>query len=74
MMIILIIVGWVVCGILAQGMCRYNFAQKVSPKKVYGPSILLLSILMVSGPFGILSEISICILYRTWGLKFKYDE
>ena len=73
-LVILGIICWCVCGVVSQGMCRYNFAQTVSPEKKWGPNVSLLTIIAILGPGGLLICTIICAVDNTWGLKFKYDK
>lgn len=73
MEITLIVIGWLICGVLAQGMCRYNFV-KISQIRIYKPSAWLLWALLACGLLGLLGAVIICASDRTWGLKFRYKE
>lgn len=69
-MVILIIMGWLACGILARGLLRYNYAQFIAGP-VRGVCILVLWLATLTGPLGLLIAITICTIEWTWGLKFK---
>lgn len=70
----LVVIGWLICGILAQGMCRYNYAETISPEKKWGPSSIILMSLTLLGPFSLFVVAMACFADGTWGLKFRYPE
>ena len=65
LIVILVILGWLIHGILAQGMCRHNLAQKNSK-----PQKELLYLLLLLGPFNLIVATIISHEDQTWGLKF----
>jgi hypothetical protein len=69
-MVILVIIGWLVCGILTQGLLRHNYAQSIVGP-VRGADRLILWFATLAGPLGLLTAITVCAIDWTWGLKFR---
>lgn len=65
----LVVVIWLVCGMLAQGMCRYNYSKTLSPTRE-PESFFFWFLFIMGGPLGLPGVVHICILDKTWGLKF----
>lgn len=70
-MVILVIVGWLMCGIPTRGMFRYNLAQRLGPQGIRGRYLLLLWFITLMGPIGLLSAVIACTIDWTWGFKFR---
>lgn len=69
----LLILGWVVCGVIAVGMTRHYFDACIGPDRAHEPDVFTEITSLVMGPLGILAAILVGYSSGTkLGLKYRY--